>query len=156
MFSYYLHLAVRNLRQNLTLTTLMVIAIGAGIGASMTTTLVAVTAFGMFGLTSYWVSQRRRQVGIRRALGATRRAILRQFQRENLVIASGGALAGIALAVALNLWLVGHFDMIRIHAVQVGSAALAMLLLGQIAVYWPARHAANIPPALAVRGARLR
>ena len=123
---------------------------------AVTATLVAVTAFGMFGLTSYWVSQRRRQIGIRRALGATRRGILRQFQRENFVIASCGALAGIALSIALNLWLVGHFEMIRIHAVQVGGAAAAMLLLGQIAVYWPARHAASIPPALAVRGAQLR
>ncbi len=119
---------------------------------TVTATLVAVTAFGMFGLTSYWVSQRRRQIGIRRALGATRRAILQQFQRENFVIAASGALAGIALSIALNLWLVGHFEMIRINAVQVGGAALAMLLLGQIAVYWPARHAASVPPALAVRG----
>lgn len=123
---------------------------------AVTATLVAVTAFGMFGLTSYWVSQRRRQIGIRRALGATRRAILRQFQRENFVIASSGALAGIALSLALNLWLVAHFEMIRIHGVQVGGAAVAMLLLGQIAVYWPARHAASIPPALAVRGVQLR
>jgi ABC-type antimicrobial peptide transport system permease subunit len=39
-----------------------------------------ITAFGIVGLTSYWVSQRRRQIGIRRALGATRQAILRYFQ----------------------------------------------------------------------------
>jgi putative ABC transport system permease protein len=123
---------------------------------AVTATLVAVTAFGMFGLTSYWVSQRRRQIGIRRALGATRRAILRQFQRENFVIASSGALAGIALSMSLNLWLVQHFEMIRIHAVYVAGAAIAMLLLGQIAVYWPARHAARISPALAVRGVQLR
>jgi putative ABC transport system permease protein len=63
----------------------------------VTVTLVAVTSFGMFGLTSYWVAQRRRQIGIRRALGATRLAILRQFQQENLVIAVLGAVAGIAL-----------------------------------------------------------
>jgi putative ABC transport system permease protein len=123
---------------------------------AVTMTLVAVTSFGMFGLTSYWVAQRRRQIGIRRALGATRLAILRQFQQENLVIAVLGAVAGVALSVALNLWLVQHFEMIRIHAVNVAGAAVALILLGQIAVYWPARHAARISPAAAVRGAQFR
>jgi len=122
----------------------------------VTVTLVAVTSFGMFGLTSYWVAQRRRQIGIRRALGATRLAILRQFQQENLIIAVLGAVAGVALSVFLNLWLVQHFEMIRIHAVNVAGAAVALILLGQIAVYWPARHAASISPAAAVRGAQFR
>jgi putative ABC transport system permease protein len=124
--------------------------------AVVTVTLVAVTSFGMFGLTSYWVAQRRRQIGIRRALGATRRAILRQFQQENLTIALLGAAAGVALSVSLNLWLVQHFEMIRIHAANVAGAAIALILLGQIAVYWPARRAASISPAVAVRGAQLR
>jgi putative ABC transport system permease protein len=128
----------------------------ASILAVVTVTLVAVTSFGMFGLTSYWVAQRRRQIGIRRALGATRRAILRQFQRENLVIAAVGAVAGIALSVALNLWLVQHFEMIRIDAVNVAGAALALILLGQMAVYWPARQAASISPVAALRGAQFR
>lgn len=128
----------------------------ASILAVVTVTLVAVTSFGMFGLTSYWVAQRRRQIGIRRALGATRRAILRQFQRENLVIAALGAVAGIALSVALNLWLVQHFEMIRIDAVNVAGAALTLILLGQMAVYWPARQAASISPVAALRGAQFR
>ena len=124
--------------------------------AVVTVTLVAVTSFGMFGLTSYWVAQRRRQIGIHRALGATRLAILRQFQQENLLIAVLGAGAGVALSVALNLWLVQHFEMIRIHAVNVVGAAVVLILLGQIAVYWPARHAAGVSPAAAVRGAQFR
>jgi putative ABC transport system permease protein len=53
--------------------------------------LVAVTAFGIVGLTSYWVAQRRRQIGIRRALGATRQAIVRYFQTENFLIAAAGS-----------------------------------------------------------------
>ena len=64
--------------------------------------LVAVTSFGIVGLTSYWVAQRRRQIGIRRALGATRNAIIRYFQTENLMIAGAGAAVGIALAVCLE------------------------------------------------------
>ena len=64
--------------------------------------LLAVTAFGIVGLTSYWVAQRRRQIGIRRALGATRNAIIQYFQTENLLIAGAGAAIGVALAVSLE------------------------------------------------------
>lgn len=117
--------------------------------------LVAVTAFGMVGLTSYWVAQRRRQIGIRRALGATRLAIMRQFQRENLLIATKGVLAGILLALALNIWLVGKFGMVRLDTAYVIDSGIVMLLLGQIAVFWPAMRAAEVPPALAVRGSQI-
>jgi len=122
---------------------------------SVSFVLVAVTAFGMVGLTSYWVAQRRRQIGIRRALGATRLAIMRQFQKENLLIASSGVLAGILLAIALNLWLIGRFEMIRLAPGYVIGGGIVMLLLGQIAVYWPAMRAAQVPPALAVRGSQV-
>lgn len=115
-------------------------------------TLVAVTAFGMVGLTSYWVSQRRRQIGIRRALGATRLAILRHFQKENLLIAAAGVFAGCLLGISLNLWLVSRFEIVRIDSGYIIGGGLAMLLLGQIAVFWPATRAMEIPPATAARG----
>jgi putative ABC transport system permease protein len=114
--------------------------------------LILVTAFGIVGLTSYWVAQRRRQIGIRRALGATRHAIVRYFQTENLLIAAAGAAAGIALAVTLNLWMVNSFEMQRMHSAYAFVGALVILLLGQAAVLWPALRAASIPPALATRG----
>lgn len=122
--------------------------------ASVAFILVAVTAFGMVGLTSYWVAERRRQIGIRRALGATRQAILRLFQKENLLIALSGVLVGTVLAIGLNLWLIGRFEMVRLESVYVIGGGIAMLLLGQIAVLWPALRAAQIPPALAIRGAQ--
>jgi putative ABC transport system permease protein len=115
--------------------------------------LLAVTAFGIVGLTSYWVAQRRRQIGIRRALGATRMAIVRYFQTENLLIATAGALGGIGLALGLNLWLVSSFEMARLQSVYAVGGAIIVLLLGQLAVLWPALRAAAIPPALATRGA---
>ena len=115
------------------------------------TALVAVMAFGIVGLTSYWVAQRRRQIGIRRALGATRSAILRYFQTENCLIAASGAALGIGLAVCLNLWMVSTFEMERLHLGYPISGALVMLLLGQASVLWPAMKAASVPPALATR-----
>ncbi len=115
--------------------------------------LLAVTAFGIVGLTSYWVAQRRRQIGIRRALGATRNAIIRYFQTENFLIAAVGAALGVALAVAVNLWMVNSFEMARLNTVYAFVGAIIVLLLGQAAVLWPALRAASVPPALATRGA---
>jgi putative ABC transport system permease protein len=115
--------------------------------------LVVVTAFGIVGLTSYWVAQRRRQIGIRRALGATRHAIVRYFQTENLLIAGAGAVIGMTLAVSLNLWMVTAFAMERLHPSYAFVGAIVMLILGQAAVLWPALKAASIPPALATRAA---
>jgi putative ABC transport system permease protein len=114
--------------------------------------LLIVTAFGIVGLTSYWVAQRRQQIGIRRALGATRQAIVRYFQTENFMIAAGGAAVGIAFAMALNLWMVHSFEMVRMDNSRAVIGALVILLLGQFAVIWPALRAASIPPALATRG----
>jgi putative ABC transport system permease protein len=115
--------------------------------------LLAVTSFGIVGLTSYWVAQRRRQIGIRRALGATRNAIIQYFQTENLLIAGAGAAIGIALAVSLNLWMVNSFAMQRLNTGYTLIGAVVVLLLGQVAVLWPAMKAASIPPALATRAA---
>ena len=114
--------------------------------------LLVVTAFGIVGLTSYWVAQRRRQIGIRRALGATRQAIVHYFQTENFMIAAAGAAVGIALAIALNLWMVRSFEMVRMDNSRAIVGAVIILLLGQFAVLWPALRAASIPPALATRG----
>jgi putative ABC transport system permease protein len=115
--------------------------------------LLAVTAFGIVGLTSYWVAQRRRQIGIRRALGATRNAIIQYFQTENLLIAGAGAAIGVALALSINLWMVNAFAMERLNTGYTLAGAVVVMLLGQAAVLWPALRAASIPPALATRAA---
>jgi putative ABC transport system permease protein len=120
--------------------------------ASICIALLIVTAFGIVGLTSYWVAQRRQQIGIRRALGATRQAIVRYFQTENFMIAAAGAGVGIAFAIALNLWMVHSFEMVRMDNSRALVGAFIILLLGQFAVLWPALRAASIPPALATRG----
>jgi putative ABC transport system permease protein len=113
--------------------------------------LLAVTAFGIIGLTSYWVAQRRRQIGIRRALGATRPAIMRYFQAENLMIAAAGGAAGVVLGAAANLWMVASFAMARLPLIYLLAGAVLVLALGQLAVLWPALRAASVPPALATR-----
>lgn len=121
--------------------------------ATVSAALLLVTGFGIVGLTSYWVAQRRRQIGIRRALGASRQAIIRYFQTENLMIAAAGTIVGVGLAIAANLWMVSSFEMRRLDPVYAIVGALLVLGLGQLAVLWPAFRAASIPPALATRSA---
>ena len=113
--------------------------------------LLGVTAAGIVGLTSFWVGQRHRQIGVRRALGARKVDILRYFQIENLMIAGAGAVIGVALAVGLNLWLMKNFEMDRMPVVYVLVGLVALLALGQAAVFVPARRASNVSPIDATR-----
>jgi putative ABC transport system permease protein len=111
--------------------------------------LLGVTAFGIIGLTSYWVSQRRRQIGIRRALGATALSILRYFQMENLLIAGAGSVLGVVLGLAANLWMLQRIAFARLPPAYLIAGTIVVLILGQIAVLWPALRAAAVPPAIA-------
>jgi putative ABC transport system permease protein len=115
--------------------------------------LLMVTALGIVGLTTYWVAQRRRQIGVRRALGARRLDILRYFHTENLLIGAAGAVLGIALGAGANLWLAANLQITRMSIGFILAGGAIVLLLGQLAVMWPALRAASIPPALAARGA---
>ena len=115
------------------------------------TSLLLVTALGIIGLASFWVQQRTRQIGIRRALGATRRQILRYFQTENFLLTSIGIVLGMLLAQLLNQWLMSRYELPRLPLAYLPIGALALWLLGQIAVLPPARRAAAIAPAVATR-----
>ncbi|MBS0382123.1 MAG: ABC transporter permease [Proteobacteria bacterium] len=113
--------------------------------------LLLVTGVGMTGLTSFWVNQRHKQIGIRRALGATRANILHYFQIENLLIAGGGCIVGVALALGINLMLLKMFQMDRMPVWYVIAGVVTVLLLGQLAVFMPARRASKVPPVVATR-----
>jgi putative ABC transport system permease protein len=113
--------------------------------------LLALTALGVVGLSSFWVQQRTRQIGIRRAIGATRGEILRYFQIENLLIVGLGVAIGSLSAVALNLWLMQHYELPRLPLYYLPIGALVLCLLGQLAVLGPALRAAAVPPVVATR-----
>src|SRR3546814_2713942 len=88
----------------------------AGLLVGTIVALLLVTALGIVGLTSFWVSQRRRQIGVRRALGATRGDILRYFQTENFLIVSVGIAMGMLLAYGLNQGLMQQYELARLPA----------------------------------------
>jgi putative ABC transport system permease protein len=118
-------------------------------GVSLVVLIVALV--GIMGLTGYWVQQRTRQIGIRRALGARRVDILRHVQIENLLVVGAGIVLGMLLAYAVNLWLMRHYELSRLPWVYLPFGAALMLVLGQLAVFVPARRAAAVPPVVATR-----
>ena len=113
--------------------------------------LLFVTALGIVGLASFWVQQRTKQIGVRRALGATRGQILRYFQTENFLLATIGIVLGMLLAYAINQLLMGKYELPRLPLYYLPLGAVALWLLGQVAVFGPARKAASVPPAVATR-----
>lgn len=113
--------------------------------------MLAVTALGIVGLTSFWVGQRRRQIGIRRAVGASCRQILAYFQTENFLLSTAGVLLGAVLAYAINIYLMRHYEVNRMPWYYLGGGVAALWLLGQLAVLGPALRAASVPPVEATR-----
>ncbi|TXH70050.1 MAG: FtsX-like permease family protein [Lysobacteraceae bacterium] len=113
--------------------------------------MLAVTALGIVGLASFWVQQRTRQIGVRRALGATRAQILMYFQTENFLLASVGIALGMLMAYGLNQLLIGMYELPRLPLVYLPIGAISLWLLGQFAVLGPASRAAGISPASATR-----
>ena len=114
--------------------------------------LIIITASGIVGMSTLWVAQRRKQIGVRRALGARRFDILSYFVTENLLITTGGIAAGTMLALGLNQLLVSQFELSKLPMSYLLSAPLVFWLLGVMAVYAPAWRAASISPATATRG----
>jgi putative ABC transport system permease protein len=115
--------------------------------------LLLVTCSGIVGMASLWVTQRRKQIGVRRALGARRVDILRYFITENFMITSTGVIGGVLFGLGLNQLLVSKLEMARLPAEYLALGAAVFWTLGLAAVYGPAWRAASISPATATRTA---
>jgi putative ABC transport system permease protein len=113
--------------------------------------LLLVTVSGIVGMTMLRVSQRRKQIGVRRALGARWSDIVRYFITENLMITTGGIVAGLLLAVALNQLLMRQVQMGKLPLEYLAYGAGLLWLLGIASVYGPASRAARTSPAVATR-----
>ncbi|MCA0177865.1 MAG: ABC transporter permease [Proteobacteria bacterium] len=122
-----------------------------GLLAGVITALLGTTALGIVGLTGFWVTQRRKQIGIRRALGATRGDILRYFQVENFLIVSAGIALGMLLAYGLSLVLMRFYELPPLPLAYLPMGAAALWLLGQLAVLAPALRATRLPPVAVMR-----
>lgn len=113
--------------------------------------LLTITALGIVGMASFWVTQRTKQIGTRRALGATQGDILRYFLTENFIITTLGLIVGGALAYGFNFWLMSHYQAERMPWFYVPVGFAALWTLGQLAVLGPATRASKVAPAIATR-----
>jgi putative ABC transport system permease protein len=113
--------------------------------------LLTITALGIVGMASFWVAQRTKQIGTRRALGATKFDILRYFQTENFIITTMGLIGGGILAYAFSLYLMKEYQAPRLPWYYVPAGFICLWILGQLAVLGPALRASRVPPAIATR-----
>lgn len=115
--------------------------------------LLLATAGGIIGMTVFWVDQRRRQIGLRRALGARRSDILAHILTENFFIILLGIGVGSLLAFATNVALMHFLEMTRLPSTYIALGSAVLLVLGQCAALTPARRAALMSPMEATRAA---
>lgn len=119
--------------------------------AAVIIVLVFVTALGILGITSLAVSERTKQIGTRRALGATKGDILKHFLTENWIVTTAGLLLGVAATYGLNYFLVSQFTETKMPWYLVGIGMVLLWLNGLVATIPPALRAATVSPAIATR-----
>jgi putative ABC transport system permease protein len=113
--------------------------------------VVLVTIVGIVGLAAFTVATRTKQLGTRRAIGATKFHILRYFLVENWLITSVGAFTGCALALAVGIQLSKMYRMPQLPLFYLVGGVVVLWLMGLLSVWLPARRAAAISPATATR-----
>jgi putative ABC transport system permease protein len=113
--------------------------------------IIIVTGLGIVGVTSFSVTERTRQIGTRRALGATKPAIVRYFLMENWIITNSGLILGVALAYGLNYLLVTQTSGVKLDWRYVIAGVVLLWAQGIVATLMPATRAAAVPPVIATR-----
>ncbi|HLK21313.1 MAG TPA: ABC transporter permease, partial [Bryobacteraceae bacterium] len=129
-------------------------------GRRMSTILLAAFAacamllasIGIYGVVSYWVAQRTREIGIRSALGANRSDILRMVLGHGMLLAVAGTAIGLAASLALTRFLATLLFGVSTHDLAtMASAAGGLILVALFACLVPARRAMQVDPLVALR-----
>jgi len=113
--------------------------------------VIAVALAGSLALASFSVAERTRQIGVRRALGASRGQIVNYFLLENVILTSFGLLLGLGLTIGLNHMLRRIMVDLRLTSDEVLLSMLIFIMTGLLSALVPARRAAAIPPWAATR-----
>jgi putative ABC transport system permease protein len=113
--------------------------------------VVFVTFLGVVGVTSFSVTERTRQIGIRRAVGAQRLDVVLHFLLENAVVSGLGIGLGVAFAYGLNVVLVSRLGASRIEPTSIAVTLLLLAVGGQLAALAPALRGARVAPTIATR-----
>jgi putative ABC transport system permease protein len=118
---------------------------------SVTSALLAITALGIFGLATFNVSTRIRQIGTRRAVGARKLDIVRHFLVENWMVTSAGIVAGCGAALGIGYWISMKYELPRLDLYYLVGGVICIWLIGLFSALQPARRASAISPAVASR-----
>lgn len=119
--------------------------------STVTGLVLVFSSLGIFGLATFNVNTRTRQIGTRRAVGARRRDIVRHFMTENWLVTSFGVVLGCGMALGAGYWLSNHFGLPRLNLYYLVGGVLGLWIVGQLAAWQPSLKAAKVSPAMATR-----
>jgi predicted permease len=128
--------------------------IGVGLLGVFGILALSLASVGLYGIMAYSVNQRRREIGVRMALGADQESVSLLVLRQGMAVVLSGVAAGVVLALLLGrvlsrfLYGIGGYDLLSI-----GSASLVLVLVALVACYLPARSASRVDPLVALREA---
>jgi ABC-type antimicrobial peptide transport system permease subunit len=109
---------------------------------------LALGIVGLYGVLSYAVTLRRREIAIRLALGAQQRAVRGQFVRNGVVLAALGVAVGLAAAVGVTRLMASLlYEVEAVDPLTYAAVGVALIGVAALASYWPARRASAIDPA---------
>jgi putative ABC transport system permease protein len=126
--------------------TMMVVILGI-----VTALVVVFSCLGIFGLATFNVNTRTRQIGTRRAVGARKLDIMRYFLMENWLVTSAGVVVGCVLALLAGHYLATHYGLARLDLYYLVGGVLGLWIVGQLAAWHPSLRAAKVSPAMATR-----
>ncbi len=106
---------------------------------------------GLFGFAAFAVTSRTKEIGMRRAIGATKADILKQFLLENWIITTAGAAIGTVLTLTFALQLSLLLELPRLPSVFLIGSMVLVWVAGLLAALMPALRGAAVPPAVATR-----
>jgi putative ABC transport system permease protein len=119
--------------------------------STVTGLVLVFSSLGIFGLATFNVNTRTRQIGTRRAVGARRSDIVRYFMTENWLITTLGVVAGCCLALGIGFWLSTQYQLPRLSLYYLVGGVLGLWIVGQAAAWHPSLRAAKVSPAMATR-----
>ena len=126
--------------------------LAASVAGSLGIVGLLLAAIGIYGVTAYAVSRRTREIGIRIALGADERAVMRLILRQGLTLAGIGVAVGVAIAAAGSKLLESLLFGVRgLDPLTFGGTCLLFAAVTLIASYVPARRAMSVDPMIALR-----
>jgi putative ABC transport system permease protein len=105
--------------------------------STVTGLVLIFSSLGIFGLATFNVNTRTRQIGTRRAVGARRRDIVRYFMTENWLITTLGVVVGCCLALGIGFWLSTQYQLPRLDLYYLVGGVLGLWVIGQLAAWQP-------------------